>query len=87
MSDVGVVEAVRGLQELIEADGGAFEFLGFESSDGVVSLRLVLDRVTCPECILPPEMLQQIASDYLRRCVPGVTLVKVEDPRQADSVS
>jgi hypothetical protein len=83
MSDVGVVDALRGLQELIEADGGAFEYLGYESAEGVISLRLTLDNVTCPECILPPEMLRQIASDFMRRSVPGVTLVKIEDPREA----
>jgi Fe-S cluster biogenesis protein NfuA len=87
MSDVIVMDAVRGLQELIAADGGAFEYLGFESSNGEVSLRLILDQVTCPECILPPETLRQVASDYLRRCAPGVTVVKLEDPREADTSS
>jgi hypothetical protein len=55
MADAGVPDAVRSLQELIEADGEAFE--SFEHTNQVLRLPLVLDGVTCEECILPPEML------------------------------
>jgi hypothetical protein len=82
MSDGQVVDAVRGLQELIEADGGAFECLGYDPAGGVISLRLILDRVTCEECILPPEMLREVTSDYMRRRMPGLTAVQLEDPRE-----
>src|SRR5439155_2946656 len=69
MDDSGVLEAVAGLQQLIEADGGAFELIGVDPP-GVVRLRLVLDSVTCEECILPPDVLAQVATDFMRRTAP-----------------
>ena len=59
MTDPGVIDTLQELQALIEADGGAFEMVRFDPSDGILRLRLVLDHVTCEECILPPEMLRE----------------------------
>jgi hypothetical protein len=81
--DAGVADAVRSLQELIEADGGAIEFLEFKNQ--VLRLRLVLDGVSCEECILPPEMLRQVAWSYVHSRAPGVGGVELDDPREQHS--
>jgi hypothetical protein len=80
MADHVVLDAVAGLQTLIEADGGAFELVD-DGTDRVLHVRLVMDAVTCAECILPPDMLRQVADDYVRRIAPGITRVEVDDPR------
>ncbi len=81
MTDPGVIDTLQELQALIEADGGAFEMVRFDPSDGILRLRLVLDHVTCEECILPPEMLRELATDFVRRRAPQVALVEIDDPR------
>jgi hypothetical protein len=81
MDDSGVVEAVAGLQQLIEADGGAFELIGMDR--GVLRLKLLLDNVECEECILPPDALAQVANDFVRRTAPEVARVELDDPRPA----
>ena len=83
MTEVKVVDAVQGLQAFIEADGGAFELVEFNSSAGSLRLRLVLDHVTCEECILPPDMLREVATSFVRRTAPQVASVEVDDPRTA----
>ncbi len=82
MADTGLTDAIEGLQALIEADGGAFELLAFDSSQGTLRLRLNLDRVTCEECILPPDVLRQVAADFVHRALPYVAVVEVDDPRE-----
>jgi Fe-S cluster biogenesis protein NfuA len=83
MIDTVVLDAVEGLQALIEGDGGSFELMGYDPSEATLRLRLNLDRVTCEECILPPDVLRQVAGDFLRRMAPEVSVVEVADPREA----
>lgn len=82
MSGSDVASAVAGLQQLIEADGGAFELIGVDQH-GVLHLRLVLDNVTCEECILPTDALTQVATDFVRRTAPDIVRVELADPRPA----
>ena len=81
VTDAAVVEVVRKLQTLVEGDGGAFEFIGFDHASGALALRLALERVTCADCILPPEMLQQIATSFVRKSAPEIKRVELDDPR------
>jgi Fe-S cluster biogenesis protein NfuA len=82
VADTGLTDAIERLQALIESDGGSFELLAFDSSKATLRLRLNLDRVTCAECILPPDALRQVAADFLRRALPYVAVVEVDDPRE-----
>ena len=72
--------AVAGVRDLVEADGGAVEVVGFD--DGVASLRLVLDGAECRECVMPRQFLEQVALDMMANEVPGLTSVSIEDPRE-----
>jgi Fe-S cluster biogenesis protein NfuA len=81
VSDTDVGEVVRGLQALVEADGGSFEFIGFDHASGILGLRLSLEQVTCEECVLPPEMLHEIATSFVQKLAPEIKVVDLEDPR------
>ena len=42
---------------------------------------LIMEGANCEECVMPVDILQQIARDVMSRQVPGVTSVTIDDPR------
>jgi Fe-S cluster biogenesis protein NfuA len=75
-----LVPALDEVRALVQADGGD---MVLTSVDGeTVNLQLVVEGSTCVECVMPREFLEQIALDSLRRAVPGVGAVKIDDPRE-----
>ena len=78
-SDVdGALEEVR---PLVEADGADLVLRAVDADRGEVVLRLDLERVSCLECVLPPDLLHGMIADAFTRRVPGLAAVTVEDPR------
>ncbi len=67
---------------LVQADGGDLEFVSLDPASGVVALRLDVTSSNCVECILPKALLEDIAGEMLRRSVPSVAGVTVDDPRE-----
>jgi hypothetical protein len=47
-----------------------------------VDLLLVLEGASCEECVMPRDFLEQIALEMLRRKVPAVAAVSIDDPRE-----
>jgi Fe-S cluster biogenesis protein NfuA len=74
-----VLDEVRAL---VQADGGDMELVALDPAAGSVSLRLVLEGASCEECVMPREFLEQIALDMLRKQVPEVASVVIDDPRE-----
>jgi len=58
------------------------ELVGIDQDAGQVTLRLILEGVDCHECVMPRPILEDIASNMLRRSVPEVQGVTVDDPRE-----
>lgn len=58
------------------------ELLGVDQDTRTVNLRLVLDGVDCHECVMPRSLLEDIAGDVMRRSVPDLARVSVDDPRE-----
>jgi Fe-S cluster biogenesis protein NfuA len=82
MEQAVVESALQEVRGLVQADGGDMELVGVDERGGTVSLRLVLDGVECHECVMPRPILEDIAVNMLRRSVPEVTAVTVDDPRE-----
>jgi Fe-S cluster biogenesis protein NfuA len=82
MKQAEVASALSSVRGLVQADGGDMELVGVDESDRTVSLRLVLDGVDCHECVMPRPLLEDIAGDMLRRAVPDVARVTIDDPRE-----
>jgi Fe-S cluster biogenesis protein NfuA len=82
MEQAAVAEALKEVRGLVQADGGDMELVDVDEQGGTVALRLILDGVDCHECVMPRPILEDIAVNMLRRSVPDVTGVTVDDPRE-----
>ena len=72
--------ALEEVRALVQADGGD---MLLRSIDGAtVNLQLVVEGASCVECVMPREILEQIALDVLHRAVPEVAAVAIDDPRE-----
>jgi Fe-S cluster biogenesis protein NfuA len=82
LQETEVRTALEEITVLVRADGGDIELVGFDDVAGTVALRLHVQSANCPECILPRPLLEDIAGGILRRSVPSITRVTVDDPRE-----
>jgi Fe-S cluster biogenesis protein NfuA len=74
--------ALEEVTVLVRADGGDLDLVGFDDAAGAVTLRLHVESASCAECILPRPLLEDIAGGILRRSVPAITQVTIDDPRE-----
>ncbi len=82
LDEATIVPALDEVRSLVQADGGDMELVGLDAGAGSVSLRLVLEGASCEECVMPRDFLEQIALDVLRKQVPAVASVSIDDPRE-----
>jgi Fe-S cluster biogenesis protein NfuA len=67
------------VREILQADGADIDLVGIEG--GTVLLRLDLKDARCGECVVPRTMLEAIALQMMQPLVPGLTAVRIHDPR------
>jgi hypothetical protein len=80
-----VNDGVEELRALLRPDGADLEIVEIVDTDdrgGRVHLRLDLAKVECVECVIPPDLLEQIVRDGLRRRVTSDLDVVIDDPRR-----
>lgn len=77
-----IVVQLAELAELVKHDGAALELERIDSAAGTIELRLVLDGVECPECVMARDFLESVCLDVLRRAVPEIRSVRISDPRE-----
>ena len=82
MQEATVVEALENVRILVQPDGGDIELVSLDADSGAVNLRLLLEGANCKECVMPRSILEDIAGDVLRRTVPEVASVSIDDPRE-----
>jgi Fe-S cluster biogenesis protein NfuA len=82
VEESAVENALTAVRSLVQADGGDMELVGIDQSTRTVSLRLVLDGVECHECVMPRTLLEDISGDVMRKSVPDLTKVAIDDPRE-----
>jgi Fe-S cluster biogenesis protein NfuA len=73
---------VAELSAMFEGDGAALRVAEIDQWTGTVRLVLSLADVSCADCVLPPDRLQDVVTGALRRAEPGVRSVVVDDPRE-----
>jgi Fe-S cluster biogenesis protein NfuA len=78
-----VAAAVDEVARILRADGADLSVVEVNAKTALVHLTLVLDGVTCEECVLPPDMLYETIEQSLRRRVAGELELVLDDPRRA----
>jgi Fe-S cluster biogenesis protein NfuA len=76
-----VTSALDSVRNLIRPDGGDFELAEVGALTNVVRLRLVIRDAACAECIMPKAHLETVALAMMRKRLPGLEAVTVDDPR------
>jgi Fe-S cluster biogenesis protein NfuA len=82
IEEAAVAEALKEVRSLVEPDGGDIELVSLDGATGSVGLRLLLEGASCKECVMPRAFLEDVAADVLRKSVPGVARVSIDDPRE-----
>jgi hypothetical protein len=70
------------LRALLDVDGGGLELDGVDEAARTVRLRLVVETAECPECVMPADILEDIALAQFQRAGAGVDRVVIDDPRE-----
>ena len=76
-----VVAAVDEVARMLRADGADLELREANPKTARIHLVLVLESVSCEECVLPPPMLFETIEQSLRRRVAGEFELVLDDPR------
>jgi hypothetical protein len=77
-----VIDAVEELARMLRADGGDLVLVAADPKTDRIRVELVLDDVSCADCILPPDMLFETMQESLARRVPGEFELLLDDPRR-----
>jgi hypothetical protein len=78
-----VVAAVDELAGFLRADGADLLVRDADPKTARVHLALVVDDVTCAECVLQPDDLRDTIADALQRRIAGEFELVLDDPRRA----
>ena len=82
LDERSVSEAVDELAGFLRADGADLVVREANPKTARVRLALVLDEVTCADCILPPDELRDTITEALGRRVAGEFELLLDDPRR-----
>ena len=82
IDEAAITPALDEVRALVQADGGDMKLVGLDGDVGKVDLLLVLEGASCEECVMPRDFLEQIALEMLKRKVPAVAAVSIDDPRE-----
>ena len=78
----GIDAAVADVAALLRLDGADLELVSADPRIDRVDVRLVLDRVECLDCVLPPDQLRSTIEQALHARAPGEYDLRVDDPRR-----
>jgi len=83
MDPARVASAVDEVAAFLRADGGDLVLVDADPRTARIRLAVVLDGVSCDECILPPKMLHDTIEHALASRVVGEFELVIDDPRQS----
>ena len=76
-----IADSLAPVRELLQPDGADIEFIGIEGKTAL--LRLRLESAECQTlCVMPRNLLEQLAKQIMQSRVPGLAAVSIEDPRE-----
>jgi hypothetical protein len=75
--------AVDDVARFLRADGADLLVRDADPKTDRIHLALVVEDVTCAECVLPPDDLRATIADALQRRITGEFELVLDDPRRA----
>ena len=81
MNTEGVAEAVEEMGAILRLDGADLRLVAADPATDRIEVALELGRVDCEDCVMPPELLEQMIADAVRTHVRGEFELVVRDPR------
>jgi hypothetical protein len=75
-----ITPALDEIKGLVQADGADMLLTAVEGA--TIRLQLVVESASCVECVMPREILEQIALDIFRRGGVAAASVAIDDPRE-----
>jgi Fe-S cluster biogenesis protein NfuA len=81
-----VEAAVEEMGALLRLDGADLTMLEANPKTARIEVALDMDGVECEDCVMPPEMLEQMISDAVARRVRGEFELVLRDPRRVGGV-
>jgi hypothetical protein len=82
MDPDAVAGAVDEVGRILRADGGDLVLVEANPKTLRIRLELKFDDVSCEECILPPDQLEETVMASIARRVPGEFELLLHDPRR-----
>jgi hypothetical protein len=82
MDPAVVIAAVDELAGFLRADGADLLVRDANPKTARIHLALVLDSVSCADCILAPDELKTTITDALQRRIAGEFELVLDDPRR-----
>jgi hypothetical protein len=77
-----VEAAVEEMDALLRLDGATLQMLGADPKTARIEVELELSAVECEDCVMPPELLEQMIIDTVSRKVRGEFELVLRDPRR-----
>jgi Fe-S cluster biogenesis protein NfuA len=77
----GVAEAVEEMGAILRLDGADLRLVAADPATDRIEVALELGGVDCEDCVMPPELLEQMIADAVRTRVRGEFELVVRDPR------
>jgi Fe-S cluster biogenesis protein NfuA len=85
MDPAAVAATVDELARILRADGGDLLLVEADPRRASVSLRLVLDNVSCEDCVLPPDTLYETVRQSLHDRLRDEFELVIDDPRRTSA--
>lgn len=76
-----VESAIAEFRTFLTNDGADLRLRALDTSAGTIELDLVIGEATCEECVIEPQMLRAIITEFFTDKLPGLLHTKVHDPR------
>lgn len=82
MDGDAVGAAVEELGAVLRLDGADLHLVDANPKTARIEVRLELEDANCEDCIMPPDLLEQMIGDAISRRVRGEFELIVRDPRR-----
>ena len=82
MDSQAVGEAVEEMSAILKLDGAELHLVDANPKTLRIEVQLELEDANCEDCVMPPEMLEQVIGDAISRRVRGEFELVVRDPRR-----